>query len=185
MKNEFKIIAVILATGLLVSCAVSDPVFLKNSGKISDTNYPANKIVGTWAHVWVSPVHTSSSANERKLYLNILPNGNGRVRDVSRNLANGGHLSAEAPLTWRYEGKNWWRITLPALSAYRVTDSYRMSLAPGLDKKASDVRVRYFEGNLYDFRTKQVFVPANAQSVSELANRMRRETPIIKIDASR
>jgi hypothetical protein len=172
----------IFFAGAFCSCTIADPLFLENSGRISSVNYAANKIVGTWVHVNISPLRTNTQAMESKVYLDFRSNGKGKVREVALNRVDGGHLSAEATMRWIYNGGNLWKVTLPPSTEYRVTDSYLLRRTPEAYKEAKSILLRYYDGNLYDFESRQVLVPANMQSVSELANRMRRQTPVIRLN---
>ena len=183
--KTMRLIIVVCTAMTLASCAVPDPMFLANSRNIQDIEYPETKIVGTWVHVSIAPVQTDQVAIERKVYLDIYATGRGRVREAVKNKANGGRLSAEAQLKWKYLGNNQWKITLPGSDHYRVTDSYLLRMDPAQNKGAGDVLVRYYNGNLYDFQSQRVLVKATVENVSQLANRMRSQTPVLHLDTNR
>jgi len=189
MKNKtlsilrlIKHLILIIAAGMLVSCAAPDPMFSANSRNIQDTDYPKNKIVGMWVHFGRLMLQTEREEMEWKFYYDLLPNGRGRIRQATINRVNGAHMSVEANLTWRYLGKNWWQISLPASTEYRVTDSDRMKLT-GNYLKPNAFLVRYYDGNLYDMNTQQVLVRPTHKDVSGLANRIRSSTPTIYMNS--
>lgn len=175
-------LSTILIAALLASCATPDPKFLANARNVTDTNYPSDKILGTWAHISVRPVETAYEAIETKVYFDFRRNGRGTVREAVRNKANGGSLSAEAGFTWAYLGNNRWKFTTPGTAAYRVTDSHLLTMNRSANKPPSDHIVRYYNGYLYDFGAQRVLVRATAENVSNLANRMRGVTPVLSTD---
>ena len=172
----------IFATHALSSCAVPDPLFLQNAHKIPNTDHPRNKIVGTWVHVGVNRVRTATDATDRKTYFDIRPGGRATVREVVMNRATGSRLAAEAQSSWTYQGNNLWMIGIPPFSAFRVTDSHNMQMGRSSYRLKPSFPVRYYDGNLYDIEAMRVLVPADARRVSELANRMREVTPVIRLD---
>ncbi|MDD5200003.1 MAG: hypothetical protein PHC88_09385 [Terrimicrobiaceae bacterium] len=179
-----KILTAVLAAVALTSCMTPDPMFLENAGRVQNANYPPNKIVGTWVHFSVNPVQSDTLAMEHKLYLEILPRGRGKVQELASNVADGSRLVVEAPLTWSYEGRNLWQVTLPPASAYQVIENDQVRHVSGNGGGASRIPLRYYEGNLYDFDEKQVFVPANQRSVSALTGRMRQATPVLRLNTT-
>ena len=190
MKNKtlsilrfIKHLILIIAAGMLSSCAVPDPMFSANSRNIQNTDFPKNKIVGTWVHVHIDSLQTEQAQFENKVYFELHNNGRGNTQEVRINKVNGDKLVIAAPLTWNYLGNNWWKIILPASTAYKVVESRHLFLNPGSYQGSSEHRVRYFNGNLYDIEAQRVLVPANETSVSQLANRMRRATPTIYMNS--
>lgn len=166
----------------LVSCAVPDPEFLANARNIQDIEYPKNKIVGTWVHVSIANYRTNNESMEHKHYFEIRPNGRGTTRQVAINKLTGGHLSSQGEFTWGYLGKNKWRISLPGTAEYRTTDSHLMSRDTRTNYPGRDHFVSYYNDELYDFEAKRILVRATAENVAQLAERMRRNTPVFHIN---
>jgi hypothetical protein len=156
-----------------------DPMFSENVGMIQDTNYPSSKIVGTWATFGASPVQTETVNNEVKIYFDINSNGSGRIRQCSKNLATGHDMSLEANFRWKYLGANRWDIMLPSSNEYKTTDSNLMTKG---NIGARTVHVRYYQGNLYEMTGGGVWVPANRENISEMANRRRQEAPVLRLN---
>ncbi len=171
--------AIIILSGILPSCTMPDPMFSQNVGMIQDTNYPSSKIVGTWASFSASPFQTETEAREDKAYYQIFTGGRGKIRQSSKNVANGHFIAMEANFRWERLGPNRWRIMLPPSSAYRVTDSRVMTMG---SIGARECQVRYYQGSLYEMTTGSVWVPANAENISNLTKRVREQAPVIQLN---
>ncbi len=174
-KQHSTIALSLLLTVLLPSCMMPDPMFTQNSGMIQNVNYPASKIVGSWTSFRTSAIPTNTEMREDKIYYDILPNGRGKVRQSSKNLATGHFIAMEAKFKWKYMGENQWNIMLPSSSEYRVTDSLEMTMG---SIGARECLVRYYQGNLYEMKSGEVWVPSNKKNISELTKR-RREQPAV------
>ena len=166
----------------LASCTVPDPKFLENARNIQAIDYPKNKIVGTWVNVLIANYQTNDESMEYKHYFDIRPNGRGTIRLVGINKLTGGHLSAEGEFTWGYLGMNKWKISLPGTAEYRTTDSHLMSRDTRTNHPGRDHFVSYYNDELYDFASQSILVRATAGNVAQLAERMRRNTPVFYIN---
>jgi hypothetical protein len=170
------IVTIFAAT--LCSCAVPDPMWSANAGRIQDINYPSTQIVGTWATMVISEVTTNTEAPEVKVYYDIKPGGRGHLRQASTNRATGGSMSLEADFTWKYLGSNNWVIVLPPSTDYRITSSNNAQMGY---RASVSMNVRYWNGNLYVMPGQQVWVPADADHVAAMAQRMRSQPTLLQI----
>ena len=163
----------------LCSCALQDPKFLANVGSIKDTDYPKEKIVGSWATMMVSQFQSTSLQEEHKMYFDFRSNGRGSVRHFETNKANGNQISMEGSLKWSYLGKNKWKVYLPASSEYRVSDNkgYQMG-----SWAAEEETLRYYNGELYMTPTCLILVRPTRDNMSEMAKRQRDRGPLLFID---
>lgn len=177
-KKHTAIAALLILTGFLPSCVMPDPMFSKNARMIQDVNYPATKILGTWASFSSSPIPTETQVIENKTYYEIRSGGRGKLRQSSKNLVTSNFIAMEANLRWEYLGENNWNIMLPATSEYRVTDSRDMTMS---SRGSRTLHVRYYQGDLYEMTKHTVLVPANRDSISELANRRRQQAPVLEL----
>ena len=167
-------------TLLTSSCVAPDPLYLQNAGRITDANYPANKVVGTWATMFVASIQTTALEREAKVFYKLSAGGGGQVRQVDSNRVTGTKMVLEAPLHWSYQGRNYWRVFLPSSDQYKVTGTtghWDVGARP-----AVTVSVRYYEGNLYVTPGGGVWVPATVDSVSAMANRLRSRPPFLRIE---
>ena len=152
-------------------------MFSANYRNIQDIDYPANMIIGTWVDVVAEQYCTDSNPYEKKFYYDIRPNGSAEVRLAAITRKNGGYLFAQAPASWRYLGKNCWKITTSSTDKFKVTESHLIDLTPS--SPPDDMIVRYFNGSLYVINGKRVIVKATAENVSQLARRVRSVAPVI------
>lgn len=178
-QQHAAIAAIIILSGMMPSCMMPDPMFSENVGMIQDINYPPSKIVGTWASFDNSPLQPDELKTENKTYYEIYPKGRGKTVQSSKSLATGNSIAMEANFKWEYLGANTWKIKLPPSSEYRITDSRSMTMG---SIGARECQVRYYEGNLYQMKGGQVWVPATARNISELAKRRREQDPIIQMN---
>jgi hypothetical protein len=167
--------ALILAV-TLCSCALEDPMYSQNAARIPNVDFPRDKIAGTWASMGMNAFVTPEIARESKIYYEIRPNGTGTVRQFSLNRPDGHFLTIEAEFTWRYLGKNTWTVRLPASTEYRVISSSQMTMG---SRGPVAVTVRYYNGNIYMPQGKEVWVPADREHVSQLANRLRSQPRVM------
>ena len=171
-------LVIIILSGILPSCKVPDPMFLRNAGNIQGINYPSSMIVGTWVSMSVPPLPSDTLMIEDKSYYDIYPGGRGRVRQSSKNLATGNFIAMEADFTWDYQEANCWRIMMPPSSKYKITDSRAMTMG---SMKAREFQVSYYQGDLYEMTTEQIWVIANAENISRLAKRLREKDLVLHI----
>jgi len=172
------IAATMILSGLLPSCIMPDPMFSENAGMIQDINYPSSKVVGTWVSFNASPFQTETDVKEDKSYYDLWPNGRGRIRQSSKNLATGHSIAMEANLRWEYLGSNRWNVMLPPSSAYKVTDRNQMTMG-SIGARVS--QVRYYQGNLYDMDVGDVWVSATKGNISELTKRRREQEHVFQL----
>lgn len=151
-------------------------MYSQNAAKIQSVDFPRDKIVGTWASMGMNAFVSPDVAMESKIYYEIRPNGAGTLRQADMNRANGHSISIEAEFTWRYLGKNSWMIRLPASTEYRVIANNQMNMGY---RGPITFTVRYFNGNIYMPQGKEVWVPADREHVSELANRFRSQPRVM------
>ena len=104
------------------------------------------------------------------MYFIISSNGHAAIRQSIANKADGGHLCMEANTRWEYMGKNKWKITMPASSDYRITDS--KGLTPN-SWNATVETLRYYNGELYMMPSCQILVRATSENIKEMADRER------------
>jgi hypothetical protein len=173
-----RLVVAVFATALC-SCAVPDPMWSANAGSIQDVNYPSTKIVGTWATMVMSEVTTNTAAPEVKVYYEIRPGGRGHLRQVSTNRATGAGMTLEADFTWKYLGSNKWLITLPPSTEYKITSSNNSQIGY---RDSVTMNARYWNGNLYVMPGQQVWVPADAEHVAAMAQRMRGQPQLLHLD---
>ncbi len=178
-QQHAAIAAIIILSGSLPSCVMPDPMFTQNAGMIQDINYPSSKIVGTWASVQVAAIQTDTVKMEDKTYYEFFSNGRGKTRQSSKNRATGSSISMEANFRWKYQGANTWKIMLPASSEYRVIDNQNMAMG---NVAAREGQLRYYQGNLYEMDTRQIWVRATAENIANLAKRHRENDPIIQLN---
>ena len=160
---------------LLCSCRTPDPKYSANVSRIPDINYSPDKIVGTWADVYISLVQSQTVGSEGKVYYEFRPGGRGLMRQASRNTTTGASLSIEGDFTWKYLGANRWVLNMPPSSEYRVTSSNNLVMGY---RPAVAIYVRYFENELYVTPGGSVWVRATRERVTELARRVRSSPPV-------
>ena len=161
----------------ITSCVMPDPLYMQNVGRISDIEYPPEKIIGTWAAMSVSPFQTLTQDMESKTYYDLRSGGGGRARQADRNNITGSYISMEASIRWAYLGQNRWKISIPGSSAWRVTSSKNMT--KGECAPFGHV-VRYLDGRLYTDKGR-VWVKAQPGEVSRMAQRLRSQPKLIRV----
>ncbi len=161
------------------SCVTPDPMYVQNAGRIRDTDYSKDQITGTWATMFVSQVQTLTRNRENKSYYDLQSGGEGRARQVDRNLITGSHISMDAPIRWVYLGQNRWRISIPGSSAWRVTSSNNMTKG---ECPPFEIVVRYLDGRLYT-NSGRVWVKAEPGEVSRMAQRLRSQPKLLRVVA--
>lgn|GEM_PF-4133491 len=85
------------------------------------------------------------------------PGGVGRIEEFTKFMESNSMIVITAPLKWRYEGANRWVVDLPSSKSYKVLEKkgninvgYRAPIC---------VTLAYWNGRLYDLRTRRVLVP--------------------------
>ena len=135
----------------------------------------------------MAEVTSNTAVSEDKSYYDIKPNGKGHVRQIGANPSSGISITMDADFSWKYLGANRWVVTLPPLSEYRVTSANNINLG---SRPSYSMTVRYFDGNLYEVaaseiaagETRKVWVPADAEHVGAMAQRLRSQPTLINID---
>lgn len=170
-------LAFIALVVLLSSCAIQEQLYTSGSSGIPDTNYPAEKIVGTW--VTVNPNKTGDPGKEdSKIYYDFMPNSRGKTRQFSMYKSSGHSISLEANFSWEYLGSNRWRISLPGVAGYKVIENHGVTVGA---IKPRTLIARYHDdklfvtGNALGFQVGMVWVRATRENILESLHRARTE----------
>lgn len=149
------LLALLLVT-VLPSCTIADPEYLAEIDRVTDTNYPPDKIAGVWINFDHNHFAYQAKGDETRVNYMFNPGGTGQTQQFTKFVRTGHSITIQAPLTWTYQGNNRWTVFLPDSSKYRVISKSKQATFGYVAARQFDVR--YGNGRLYVPRLMQIMV---------------------------
>lgn len=141
---------------LLASCAIPDPEYLNGINRVTNTNYPPDKIAGVWIFFNHDHFNYQATGNETRTNYEFRTNGTGQTQQYTKFVQSGKDVTIQAPLTWKYHGNNLWTVYMPDSSQYKVLSKSKGITVGHLP--AYNFNIRYGDGRLYKMDTLHIMV---------------------------
>ena len=154
---------------LLVSCVMPDPLFLQRAGSIQNAPYPASKIHGDWMTVSYSPIRSAGEDLEYKFFVRFLPGGSAEFRQFAFNQRGKQHGEMHATASWRYQGNNFWLLSIPGSEQFIIDSSRGSHVIPF---PPAVLRLRWHEGRLFDLSREAVWIRLDAGELRRMKQRL-------------